>query len=289
MSGGKCEMLARDDFTAATKTRLARRAGYLCSHPECRRPTIGPAAGDAEVVNIGEAAHITAAAMGGPRYDPSLSPEERRSQANGIWLCAVHAKQVDSDEQHFTVERLRKWKAKAEKAAFDALTTGIARIPPVIIDLGLDPQALQALGLKDADIDNLLARLVEAGERDISAFKLTRRWPNHAIPLTLRTTDSDTPPFDVAACVVGIQASEELAIVAPPGTGKTTTSIQLVNAILAGGKRVAVLVPLNEWSAQGGGILESLTHRAAFRGFREQDFLFLALHDRLTLRGGGRP
>lgn len=40
-----------------------------------------------------------------------------------------------------------------------------------------------------------------------------------------RMPNSDTPPFDVTARVIGIQASGELAIVMPPGTGKTTTSV----------------------------------------------------------------
>src|SRR5438876_103016 len=108
-------MSKRDEFTSATKARLAKRVAYLCSHPECRRPTIGPALGDDGTVTVGEAAHITAAAVGGPRYDATLTPEERRDDRNGIWMCAVHAKHVDSDEKHFTVDLLRDWKKAAER------------------------------------------------------------------------------------------------------------------------------------------------------------------------------
>jgi hypothetical protein len=122
-------MPARDEFRQATKGRLAQRAGYLCSHPKCRRPTIGPVASGDGTINVGEAAHITAAAQGGPRYDPSLSSEERRSQANGIWMCGLHAKEVDSDYEHFTIEKLRDWKSRAEASAFDALTTGKLALP----------------------------------------------------------------------------------------------------------------------------------------------------------------
>jgi hypothetical protein len=117
-------MADRDNFSAATKTLLAKNAGYLCSQPDCRRSTIGPGLEHKKPVNIGEAAHIAAAAAGGPRYDPILTPDERKSYANGIWLCAVHAKQADSDDGRFTVELLREWKRNAEKAAFDALTSG---------------------------------------------------------------------------------------------------------------------------------------------------------------------
>jgi hypothetical protein len=56
----------RDDFSKATVERLAKRSGYLCSNPHCRVPTVGAAQGHDGVVNIGIAAHITAAAAGGP-------------------------------------------------------------------------------------------------------------------------------------------------------------------------------------------------------------------------------
>jgi hypothetical protein len=45
---------------------------------------------------VGEAAHISAAAPGGKRYDSSLTPEERRAPSNGIWLCELCAKRGTS-------------------------------------------------------------------------------------------------------------------------------------------------------------------------------------------------
>ncbi|MGD0279411.1 MAG: NACHT domain-containing protein, partial [Smithella sp.] len=274
-------MSTRDDFTRATKERLAKSVAYLCSHPECRRTTIGPAKGSDKPVVTGEAAHITAAASGGPRYNPALTQEERKNPSNGIWLCAIHAKQVDSDEKYFTVELLRKWKKEAENNAFLALTSGRYSIPVLIPEI--DTAVLEALGLKDVDIEILSKRLLEAAKLDISGFKSTARWPDHAISLTLRTTDLDGPPIDVLGCVAGIQASRELAIVAPPGTGKTTTSIQIVDAILTKGEKIAILIPLNEWATEGGELFESLTHRTNFRNVRKQDFFLLAMHGRLTL------
>ena len=49
------------------------------------------------------------------RYDASLTPEQRSSIDNGIWLCQNCAKMIDSDENRYTVELLRNWKAKAEE------------------------------------------------------------------------------------------------------------------------------------------------------------------------------
>ena len=274
-------MSARDEFTPATKRRLAQRVGYLCSHPMCRQPTLGPAASGDGTINLGEAAHITAASPRGPRYDPSLSSEERRGQANGVWMCTRHAKEVNSDEKEFTVEKLRGWKANAETDAFEALTTGRLVLPEGI--LAVDAEVLERLGLEDADIEELTKRLRAAARVDIDGFKALPSWPVHAVALNLRRSSSGAPAFAIAACANAIDASGEMTVVAPPGTGKSTTCTQLVEAMLDRGNVVAVLTSLNEWSAQPYGLLESLTHRTPYHGFREQDFQALAVHGRLTL------
>jgi hypothetical protein len=69
-----------DDFTKATVERLAKRAGDLCSNPHCRVPTVGAAQGHDGVVNIGIAAHITAAAALALDYDATLSSDQRRDR-----------------------------------------------------------------------------------------------------------------------------------------------------------------------------------------------------------------
>src|SRR5215216_4906895 len=107
----------RDDFTAAVKKTLARRVGYFCSNPGCRAVTVGPGSDAEATVNLGVAAHITAAAPGGPRFDDSLIPAERTEAANGIWLCQTCAKLVDSDEPGYSVAVLRGWKSDAEEHA----------------------------------------------------------------------------------------------------------------------------------------------------------------------------
>ena len=111
----------RDDFSARTIDQLAKRAGTVCSNPGCGRPTFGAAQSHDGFVNVGVASHITAAAPGGPRYDPNLTSEQRRHQSNGIWLCQTHGKAVDSDDGHFTVEMLREWKRLAEGRSFSAI------------------------------------------------------------------------------------------------------------------------------------------------------------------------
>jgi hypothetical protein len=87
----------RDNFSPKTKDLLAKRVGYRCSNPSCRKLTSGPHEDVMKAVNVGVAAHITAAASGGPRYDKSLSSEQRKLIDNGVWLCQNCAKLVDND------------------------------------------------------------------------------------------------------------------------------------------------------------------------------------------------
>jgi hypothetical protein len=108
-----------DDFSEAVKRVLAARVANRCSDPGCRAITSGPQDDPAKAVNVGVAAHITAASPGGPRYDPDLLPDERSGPGNGIWLCQNHAKLVDNDPARFPVEVLRKWKTDAEAEARD--------------------------------------------------------------------------------------------------------------------------------------------------------------------------
>lgn len=83
-------MATRDDFSPTTKRTIAGRAGHACSNPDCRRLTTGAALGnDAKFVNVGIAAHIKAAAAGGPCYDPLQPATERQHASNGIWLCSA--------------------------------------------------------------------------------------------------------------------------------------------------------------------------------------------------------
>lgn len=106
-------MAGRDEFTGKTKRVLAEQAGQRCSNPDCGRSTAGPSDADSKKSTLfGKAAHITAAAKGGPRYNAKLTSEERKSPENGIWLCAECADRVDKkeNEPQFPETLLRHWK-----------------------------------------------------------------------------------------------------------------------------------------------------------------------------------
>lgn len=110
-------MKRNDDFNVETKELISKRVGVKCSNPNCRQPTSGPSESKLKTINIGVAAHITAASPGGPRYDPSLSSVERRSPDNAIWLCQNCAKLIDNDPERHTQDLLKRWKALSEEGA----------------------------------------------------------------------------------------------------------------------------------------------------------------------------
>lgn len=91
--------------------------------------TVGPNAQAAKATNIGVAAHITAAAAGGPRFDANLTQEQRSAIDNAVWLCQSCAKLIDSDPIPYTVEQLREWRQRAERAAAERLNKQIHSSP----------------------------------------------------------------------------------------------------------------------------------------------------------------
>jgi hypothetical protein len=120
----KIHMTSRDDFPKPIIETLAKRAGYICSNPSCRKHTSGPNTTDHKSTLIGEAAHITAASPKGPRYDSTLSSDERRNINNAIWLCSNCASLIDKDEKAYTVALLNYWKEQAEEYMRNALNGG---------------------------------------------------------------------------------------------------------------------------------------------------------------------
>jgi len=114
--------MARHEFNQPVKEALAKRVAYRCSNPECRSLTTGPHLESTRFVNVGVASHITAASAGGPRFDGKLSQLERSSVENGIWLCQLCAKLIDSDDVRYTVDMLSAWKRVSEERTSKELT-----------------------------------------------------------------------------------------------------------------------------------------------------------------------
>ncbi|MEE4220267.1 hypothetical protein V2I93_04020 [Pseudomonas viridiflava] len=132
----------RDDFSKRTKSDLALRASYQCSL--CKDSTVGPSDETSNAVTmIGVAAHIAAAApgLGARRYDYSMTPEQRGSIDNGIWLCANCSVLIDRDEARFSAQYLHELKLSHEasrrlQGQGDVNREDIIAIGPSLIALG---------------------------------------------------------------------------------------------------------------------------------------------------------
>lgn len=242
----------RDEFSAATKLQIAKRAGWLCSYPTCRAPTVGATADGAGEINIGTAAHICAAAPGGPRYDPDMSPEERSSSSNGIWMCRDHGTAIDFDPEHFTVELLHRWKKEAERDSWYRVLNG------------------SPLPAGNLSSDELRGRLREAAREDLSVFQNTSRWPRSAVALTLRV-DGIEQPATTLAIATAARTLDNIIIIAGPGMGKTTTLLQIAEGALVGDAGIPIFVSLGDWATERKPLLESILTRPAFAGISEAE------------------
>lgn len=149
---------SRDDFSKTVVEALARRASYICSNPDCRKPALSPSRHPEKALFTGVAAHISGAAPGGPRYDPSLTQKQRASAENGIFLCATCAVLIDKNGGlDFPAELLRKWKADHEAWIASGLHESVIRRPPEVallelhFDDGSTTLEVESGGLHDND------------------------------------------------------------------------------------------------------------------------------------------
>ena len=112
--------MARDNFSQKVINNLRNRVANRCSNPDCRIPTTAPK-GSNQVTSIGVAAHICAASSGGPRYDESMTSQERKSIDNAIWLCNNCSTLIDKNEASYSVAILKEWKKIADNTAYKEL------------------------------------------------------------------------------------------------------------------------------------------------------------------------
>lgn len=196
---------SRDDFRRSIQVDLSIRAGLCCSNPKCGVLTKGPADRPVGVISIGIAAHIKAAAPGGPRYDVDQSAGERASIENGIWLCANCARIVDGDAATYTVAVLQEWRRKHE----EEVRRSIGRLPD-------EPSKLPELPVEERYLDQKGIR------QKLSADGFTimvnyRHQANTKVGLGEADfiVDPDTPEGPVRL-VLGNTSGEDLVFLAIP-------------------------------------------------------------------------
>lgn len=274
----------RDDFLKQTITEIAKGVGYRCSNPDCARATVAANAEQTGIVTIGVAAHICAASPGGPRYNAAQAREARRSKENGIWLCQNCGRLIDADPGKFTVELLTGWKRTAQERAFRELVLpGVPSPTEEAARIGLLAASDDA-DAADAEFGARFQKVHAAAAENLATYTRGPLWARTQVELTLKLLDeADAPPFSIGKLPPALEVAPEITLVAPPGTGKTTTVLQLARHVLAGNAIVPLYFRLGDVPAGSGGLLATLSQRAAFKNIGHDDVVALAKRGRLLL------
>ncbi|MGY4335494.1 hypothetical protein ACVWW3_000400 [Bradyrhizobium sp. LM2.9] len=189
---------------------------------------------------------------------------------------------VDADPNRFTVEQLVTWKRNAQARAFRELVAPGAALAEDVARVGA---AIEADDRPvDAAFNSIFDRIHAAATTDLATHKRGPLWSHASVELTLRIDgDGAAPSFGIGKLPLAIEAAPDVTIVAPPGTGKTTTLLQLAGHALTAQSIVPLYFRLGDWSAGSAGLLASLHQRAAFRTIGADEIGALAQRGRILL------
>lgn len=117
-------------ITPATIKRLFMLSGNECSMPTCDKRLI---AEDGKTV-ISKVCHIEAASEGGPRFNPSMTDDERRGFDNLTLMCDEHHSIIDAEgsEIEYPAELLKEWKKTHESKM---MQKKLAENPSLLVDV----------------------------------------------------------------------------------------------------------------------------------------------------------
>lgn len=191
---------------------------------------------------------------------------------------------VDADANNFTVEILIGWKRAAQERAFRELVAPWAPSPTSEAERVSAIVAADKASFADGVFDKLFALVHSAAAADLTTYTRAPIWSGTSLELTLRILDDEkTPPFNISRLPPALEVAPEVTIVAPPGTGKTTTLLQLARHVLSANSIIPLYFRLGDWAAGSAKLLASLRERAAFRDLNEGQLRELAQRGRLLL------
>jgi hypothetical protein len=141
-----------------TGDALIHFADGTCYWPGCPEPVMRTSANGFRLAL--QIAHIRAVSPGGPRYDTSMSKEERNSFSNIMLLCYFHHTEIDANEQRYPVEVLREWKEARVSRRQETLPNSV-----YLTEESLQNLIVGAFSDRDNEIRDTLSRL-EDNDRD---------------------------------------------------------------------------------------------------------------------------
>src|SRR5437870_4592306 len=106
-------------YSEPTLKKLFALAGNECAFPGCENPVFDTT----EQSLVGQICHIKGKSLGGPRYDPKQTNEERNGYENLLVMCGAHNKIVDDPHnvERYPVELLRQYKHDHESRSHNSV------------------------------------------------------------------------------------------------------------------------------------------------------------------------
>lgn len=108
-------------YKPSTIRRLDTLSGNECAEPTCTKKLV---ASDGISI-ISKICHIEAASKDGPRFNESMTEDERRGFDNLILLCDEHHTIIDNKQnvKKYPVELLKQWKGNHEKKILELISS----------------------------------------------------------------------------------------------------------------------------------------------------------------------
>lgn len=105
----------RQSVAQPVKNHLWQNSAGRCAFPECRIKVSLPGNASDGPATIGDIAHIYSYSAGGSRPNPDGFNKETNEYDNLVLLCKNHHRQVDVQENTYTVATLKQWKRDLEQ------------------------------------------------------------------------------------------------------------------------------------------------------------------------------
>lgn len=106
---------------------MAFRSGGICAHPRCEAELVHVSTEGSDKL-VAEAAHIAGEKPLAPRYDESMTEEQRNAIENLIYMCPTHHRLIDKLVDDWPTPKLLQLKAEHEMKVSEAMAEAFADV-----------------------------------------------------------------------------------------------------------------------------------------------------------------